>query len=144
MSDVEINPAVECPMNEKLRSAISAVCRPGDWASLATIGPQGWPHVTPMLVGLGPDVLYFSLTGKQKKRNVQRDIRACVSFSRSGELAHVIVWGTITLRHDEQAQRIWEELVAPSGIVTDQPLSFDGTSLGELRPMRYRIYGIDA
>lgn len=131
-------------MNEELRTAISAVCRPGDWAHLATIGPEGWPHVTPMLVGLGRDVLYLSLTGQQKKRNLTRDDRACVAFSRPGDLAHVIVWGTMRLRHDERAQRIWEELVAPSGVATDRPLSVDGTSLGELHPTRWRIYGIHA
>ena len=135
-------------MEKILRDAIEAVHAPGDWVHLATIGPDGGPHVTPMMMGLHEDGLLFSMTGKQKKRNVERDSRACVAISKPVSMAHVIVWGTIEMRHDDQAQEIWEAMIrnafGDAGLgQRARQLSLEGTSLGLLTPVRHRIYGID-
>jgi len=82
------------------------------WVSLGTVGKGGWPHVTPVMMGVRDDCLLFSLTGKQKKRNIERDPRVCVSLSRSIDLAHVIVWGEMQLRHDAEAQGLWDDLIS--------------------------------
>ena len=58
-------------MEQVLRDAIAAVHAPDAWVHLATIGPDGEPHVTPMMMGLHQDGLLFSMTGKQKKRNIR-------------------------------------------------------------------------
>lgn len=135
-------------MEQGLIDAIEATHPPDGWVHLATIGPDDGPHVTPMMMGLVNGQLVFSLTGKQKKRNIERDSRACVSISQPGSMAHVIVWGTMELRHDTAAQAMWEEMIknAFGGAGLEQrsrELSMDGTSLGLLSPTHHRIYGLD-
>ncbi len=39
-------------MDPKLRAAIEALHDPAGWVHLATIGHDGGPHVTPMMMGL--------------------------------------------------------------------------------------------
>ena len=134
-------------MEQILREAIAAVHAPADWVHLATIGPDGGPHVTPMMMGVHEDGLLFSMTGKQKKRNVERDPRACVAISKPVSMAHVIVWGTIEMRHDAQAQEIWEQMITDAfgeqGLgQRARKLALEGTSLGVLTPLRHRIYGL--
>ena len=131
-----------------LAAAIRAIHPPDGWVHLATVAPDGGPHVTPVMMGLHTDGLLFSLTGAQKKRNLQRDPRACVSISREASLAHVIVWGTIELRHDAEAQKLWDNLIisafGENGFAQRaRTLSMEGTSLGIMRPKRHRIYGLD-
>ena len=135
-------------MDAELRKAIEAVHEPADWVHLATVGKDGGPHVTPMMMGLHDLGLLFSLTGKQKKRNLERDPRACVAISKPVTMAHVIVWGTMELRHDEEAQAIWEEMITTAfgdaGLnQRSRDLSLDGTSLGIMTPTHQRIYGLD-
>ena len=91
-------------VDAELVAAIEKIHTPAGWVHLATIGRYGSPHVAPMMMGLGDGVLLFSLTGKQKKRNLERDPRATVSLAEAGTLAHVIVWGSIEMRHDAEAQ----------------------------------------
>jgi len=135
-------------MDQKLRDAISTVHAPDAWVHLATIGADGGPHVTPMMMSLHEDVLLFSMTGKQKKRNVERDPRACVAISKPVSMAHVIVWGTIAMRHDDEAQQIWENMIrsafGEAGLgQRARKLSLDATSLGVMTPTHHRIYGLD-
>ena len=63
-------------------------------------------------------------------------------------MSHVIVWGEVDIRHDDEAQEIW------NGMITEafgeerlnqiqRKLSLEQTSLGVLKPYRYRIYDID-
>lgn len=100
-----------------------------------------------MMMGLKPPYLLFSLTGKQKIRNMERDSRACVAISKPVTMAHVIVWGTMEIRRDAAAQAIWEEMIAkafgPDGLgKRSRQLSVEGTSLGLLTPTHHRIYGL--
>jgi len=134
-------------MEKELIEAISSIHDPGGWVHLSTSGINGEPHVTPMMMGMSDEALLFSLTGKQKKLNLQRDSRACVAISKPVVMDHVIVWGSIKLHHDDRAQQIWNEMIrnAFGQERLDQisrKLSFEQTSLGLMTPKRYRIYGI--
>lgn len=135
-------------MDPELSAAIEKIHTPAGWVHLATIGPDGSPHVAPMMMGLRDGVLLFSLTGKQKKRNLERDPRATVSLAQVGTLAHVIAWGSIEMRHDGEAHRLWSEMIknafGDSGYVDrKRPLSLEGTSLGVMTVTRHRAYGIE-
>jgi len=136
-------------MSAKLFAAIEILHRPSDWVHLATVSRDGAPHVTPMMMGVRVPHLLFSLTGKQKVLNLERDARACVAISRPTVMAHVIVWGRIDIRIDDEAQRIWEEMITkafgPEGLgARSRRLSREGTMLGIFTPERHRIYGIDS
>ena len=63
-------------------------------------------------------------------------------------MSHVIVWGEVEIRHDEEAQEMWnvmiEEAFGKDRLNQIQrKLSLEKTSLGVLKPDRYRIYDID-
>jgi general stress protein 26 len=135
-------------MDPDLKNAIEQLHDLASWVNLATIGKDGDPHVTPMMMGMHDESLLFSLTGKQKQRNMERDPRVCVSISKPQSMAHVIVWGNMEIRRDEEAQVIWEKMITdafgPSGLdQRSRELSEDGTSLGILTPVRHRVYGLD-
>ena len=137
-------------MDQELRQAIEKIHPVDGWVHLATIGPGGSPHVAPMMMGLGDGALLFSLTGPQKKRNIERDPRVAVSLAQAGTLAHVIVWGVMVMRHDAEAQDLWEALLRNAfggsrpadSVDLEQKLSPEGTSLGVMTVDRHRIYGI--
>jgi len=135
-------------MDPRLERAIQTLHAPTDWVHLATIQRDGGPHVTPMMMGLRPPNLLFSLTGKQKVRNLERDARACVAISKPVTMAHVVVWGTIQLRWDAEAQGIWDAMIRDAfgadGLAKRaRVLSREGTCLGVMTPVRHRIYGVD-
>lgn len=78
----------------KLKQAIEKLHKPAGWVHLFAIGKDGGPHVTPMMMGIHDAGLLFSLTGKQKQRNMERDPRVCVAISTADSMAHISVWGT--------------------------------------------------
>lgn len=134
-------------MDARLEAAIRTIQKPDEWVALATTGRDGWPHAAPMMMGIAGGFLTFSLTGKQKQRNLQRDPRCCVSISRNGDTAHVIVWGTMELRDDDEAQQMWDDLIRTAfGEAGYQKrkrsLKATGTYLGLLTPLRWRILGV--
>ena len=134
-------------MDPALLQALRSLHSPSDWVHFGTIGKDGGPHVTPLMMGVRDPWLLFSLTGKQKVRNLERDPRACVSISRPGSMAHVIVWGRVVLRTDDEAQALWEEMITRAfgadGLgARARRLSPEGTQLGVLTPERHRIYGL--
>jgi PPOX class probable F420-dependent enzyme len=134
-------------MDPQLHAAIARLHEPAAWVHLSTIGPDGGPHVTPMMMGLAETTLLFSLTGKQKVRNLQRDPRACVAISKPVTMAHVMVWGVMEMRWDGEAQRLWEAMITrafgDAGLgQRSRALSPEGTVLGVLTPQRHRIYGL--
>lgn len=135
-------------MDPQLLAAIRKLHSPADWVHLSTIGRDGGPHVTPMMMGVRDPYLLFSLTGKQKVRNLERDPRACVAISKPVTMAHVIVWGTIEIRTDAEAQEWWNEMITrafgPDGLgKRTRTLSREGTMLGVLTPRRWRLYGVE-
>ena len=132
----------------ELFDAIKKLHKPDGWVHLATTGKDGEPHVTPMMMGIGEELLYFSITGQQKKRNLERDPRACVAISTAESMAHVMVWGTIELRHDDESQVLWENMITTAfgdaGLSQrSRRISLEGTSLGVMTPTRHRIYGME-
>jgi len=134
-------------MDRELIRAIESIHPPDGWVHFSTIGPDGGPHVTPMMMGIHDTGLLFSVTGQQKKRNLERDSRACVAISQPGVMTHVIVWGTVELRHDETAQQMWNEMISSTfgdaGLKQRaRTLSIDATSLGVMTPTHHRIYGL--
>ena len=135
-------------MDKKLVDAIKTIHKPDEWVHVSAIGPAGGPDVTPLMMGIHEQGLLFSFTGKQKKRNLERDPRACVSICKPVVMSHVIVWGEVEIRHDEEAQVMWnvmiEEAFGEDRLNQIQrKLSLEQTSLGVLKPDRYRIYDID-
>ena len=136
------------PMDPDLKQAIKAIHPVDGWVHLGTLGPDGGPHVSPMMMGVSGQHLIFSITGQQKKRNIERDARACVSLCQPGTMAHVIVWGVMELQHGPAAQTIWDRLIeeAFGDAALEQyrrTLSPEGTSLGVFTPQRFRIFGLD-
>jgi len=100
------------------------------------------------MMGMHEEGLLFSFTGKQKKRNLERDPRACVSICKPVVMSHVIVWGQVVIRHDDEAQEIWNAMIIEAFgedrlNQIQRKLSLEQTSLGVLKPDRYRIYDID-
>ena len=127
-------------MDEKLIEAIKKIHEPDGWVHFSSIGPDGGPHVTPLMMGIHEEGLLFSFTGKQKKRNLERDPRACVSISKPVTFGHVIVWGSVEIRHDEKAQEMWNEMIRTAfgeerfKQIYRRKLSIEQTSLGILSP----------
>ena len=110
-------------MDPRLQSAIEALHQPGDWVHVATIGRDGGPHVTPMMMGLEPPYLLFSFTGKQKVRNLERDPRATL-LVEAGELYHelrgvMLECETVVHRDQEAVSALGREIfmryAAPRG-----------------------------
>ena len=135
-------------MDPTLKAALDQLHRLDGWVALATTKRNGEPHVKPVMMGYGDGVFLFSLTGKQTKRNLQHDPRACFTVYRAGDYAHVIVWGTMVLRDDAEAQDWWNELIrrafGEDGLRARQrTLSIaEGTCLGVFTPRRWRIFGL--
>ncbi len=137
------------PLEQELVTALKELLTSGKWVHLATVAPDGGPHVTPVVLGFDNDALYLSVTGKQKSKNIERDPRVCISISREGDLAHLTIWGECELAVDEAAQEKWEWLIrstlgeqALAGM--QRTLSNEGTQLGVIHPSRYRIYGLNS
>ena len=135
-------------MDKKLVDAIKTIHKPNEWVHFSSIGPDRGPHVTPLMMGIHEQGLLFSFTGKQKKRNLERDPRACVSICKPVVMSHVIVWGEVEIRHDEEAQEMWNVMIKEAFgedrlNQIQRKLSLEQTSLGVLKPDRYRIYDID-
>ena len=131
----------------ELQTALEALLgpRPDRRVTVATVGRDGGPHATPMVLGWDEEHLYLSLTGKQKVRNLERDPRVCISIDNDEDLAHIIVWGSCAIRHDAWAQQRWDAMtlqwagakVAPA---MARSLGPEGTQLGVVTPSRWRIY----
>ncbi len=62
---------------------------------------------------------------------------------------HVIVWGSVEIRHDEKAQEMWNDMIRAAfgeerfKQIYRRELSIEQTSLGVLYPSHYRIYDLD-
>ncbi len=136
-------------MDAELKRALGLLHTRGGWVHLGTVGKDGWPHVTPVMMGIRDDLCLFSITGKQKKRNIERDPRVCVELSRPGDFFHIVMWGDMQIRNDAEAQELW------GWLITDQfgdagleqrkrSLSLEGTSLGIFRPQRQRLFAVPA
>ena len=72
------------------------------FAVLATINPDGGPQTSAMWVGRdGDDVLFSTLAGRRKHRNLLRDPRASVTILDSGDpYNYVELRGRCTITED--------------------------------------------
>ena len=135
-------------VDPKLLAAIRVLRAESNWAHVATVTPEGEPHVTPMLLGVDEEHLYLSLTGQRKRRNLARRPLVAISLARQADTAHVVVWGRVTERSDDWAQQRWERMIEDAGGTElleqlRRPLSDQGTVLGVVDVERYRVYGVD-
>jgi general stress protein 26 len=137
-------------LDPELKEALDALLGdPEHWVHAGTVTPAGEPHVTPVMLAYDDDHLYLSLTGRAKKANLQANPRVCLSMARDGDIAHVILWGDVELREDAWAQERWEfairHILGDEGLKHQQrQLSPEGTSLGVVTPVRWRIFGLGA
>ncbi len=72
------------------------------FAVLATINPDGAPQTSAMWVGRdGDDVLFSTVAGRRKHRNLERDPRASVTVLDSGDpYNYVELRGRVTIEED--------------------------------------------
>ena len=100
------------------------------------------------MVVLLEEGLLFNFPGKQTQRTLPRDPSPCVSLFKPVVILPVMFSCEGPLRHASPAQEIW------NGMITEafgeerlnqiqRKLSLEQTSLGVLKPDRYRIYDID-
>ncbi len=73
-----------------------------EFATVATIQPDGQPQLSLVWVARdGDDVLFSTVVGRQKHRNLMRDPRATVLvYSSANPYAYVEVRGTVTMSEE--------------------------------------------
>jgi PPOX class probable F420-dependent enzyme len=80
------------------------ICRLLDgphFAVLATINPDGGPQTSAMWVGReGDDVLFSTVAGRRKHRNLERDPRASVTVLDADPYNYVELRGRVTIEED--------------------------------------------
>ena len=72
------------------------------YAVLATLNPDGGPQTSAMWVGRdGDDVLFSTMAGRRKHRNLERDPRASVSVLDSDDPENYVeLRGRVTITED--------------------------------------------
>ena len=71
------------------------------FAVLATINPDGGPQTSAMWVGRdGDDVLFSTVAGRRKHRNLERDPRASVVLDSDDPYNYVELRGRVTIEED--------------------------------------------
>lgn len=68
-----------------------------NFASLATLRPDGSPHVTPMWIDTDGEYLYINTAeGRQKPRNLRHDPRVALTvIDRNNPYRHVVIEGRV-------------------------------------------------
>ncbi|MFJ6652604.1 TIGR03618 family F420-dependent PPOX class oxidoreductase [Microbacterium sp. NPDC091313] len=69
-------------------------------AHVATLMPDGSPHSVPVWVGVeGDEIVFFSIAGSQKDRNIRADPRVAFSITHPDNmLSHAAVRGRVVRR----------------------------------------------
>ncbi len=85
------------PTMTRLTEQVLALVNRPNFAHLATLLPDGSPHVTPMWIGTEDDLLTMNTAvGRVKYHNVRRDPRVAISLhDQSNPYARVIVRGRV-------------------------------------------------
>lgn len=114
-----------------------------EWALLATLDEDGYPHVVPLgYWRLGDDILLGTPDGTRKVRNAERDPRASlvVTGSReSGDLSGVLLQGDLEVVRDPAARlELEREAARRRGLPDDAAPSEarPGAVFLRLRPQR--------
>ncbi len=89
-------------MSVTLNDAARRLLDGRNFATVATVGPDGQPHSSVVWIGRDGDTVVFSLTAdKQKARNMARDPRVSVSvFDLNNPYHSVEIRGTAELAED--------------------------------------------
>ncbi len=101
-----------------------------NYAVLATINPDGSPHTSAMWVGRdGDDLVFSTVEGRVKHRNLLRDPRASVSILDSADPENYVeLRGRVSMTPD------------PDRLLHIQlSRKYDGTDPGEDRPGAHRV-----
>jgi len=101
---------------------------------VATLGPDGWPHLAPMWYVLEDgQVAFRSFTKSQKIVNLERNPNLTVLVETGHEysqLRGVMIKGTARLITDpEYVLAIYGRLAAKYPMSNDTPMEFDGAAL---------------
>ena len=83
----------------ELPEAVSTIFDAPEFATLATLQPDGQPQLTVVWVAReGHDLLMSTVKGRQKHRNLERDPRATVLvYPKANPYSYVEVRGTATM-----------------------------------------------
>jgi PPOX class probable F420-dependent enzyme len=101
-----------------------------NYAVLATINPDGSPHTSAMWVGRdGDDLVFSTVEGRVKQRNMLRDPRVSVSVLDSADPENYVEFrGRVSMTPD------------PDRLLHIQlSHKYDGTDPGEDRPGAHRV-----
>lgn len=107
-------PAMSAPLSPSpstsLPEAARALLDRPEFATVATIEPDGQPHLSVVWVGRdGDDVLFSTLRGRRKATNLERDARATVLvYPADDPYRYLEIRGTATLEDDPDASLIDE------------------------------------
>ena len=78
-------------MSDVLTSASRAIINKKVLAHVATLGPSGEPHVTPVWIDLdGDDLIINTALGRAKARNLASDDRVAISLTDPDD-AHTVI-----------------------------------------------------
>jgi PPOX class probable F420-dependent enzyme len=83
-----------------------------NFGAVATIRPDGTPHVTPVWVDYdGEHILFNTATGRAKWHHMQRDPRVTIEvYAQEDPYEYVTVTGTVELEESEEANRHIDKL----------------------------------
>ena len=92
----------------------SFLLRPVRTAKLATVRPDGRPHVVPVWFDLDGDTIVFTMWHKTvKAANLRRDARACLCVDdETAPFGYVQVEGSVTISSDMEQVRYWTTRIA--------------------------------
>ena len=117
-------------MGIPLSDAALALLDARNYAVLATINPDGSPHTSVMWVGRdGNDLLFSTVEGRVKHRNMRRDPRVSVTVIDSADPENYV----------ELRGRVSITLDVGRRVDTELSWKYDGKDPGEDRPGAVRV-----
>ncbi|MEU5694696.1 PPOX class F420-dependent oxidoreductase [Actinosynnema sp. NPDC020468] len=86
-----------------LSEAVKALVDGRNFATISTVNADGSPHSAVMWITRdGEDLLFSTLQGRKKERNLRRDPRVSVSvWDQDGPESYAELRGTVTITEDE-------------------------------------------
>jgi PPOX class probable F420-dependent enzyme len=86
-------------LNDKVRALVDG----RNYAVLATVNPDGSPQTSPMWIDRdGDDVLFCTVAGRQKDRNLRRDPRVSITiFDLADPESYAEIRGTATITEED-------------------------------------------
>jgi PPOX class probable F420-dependent enzyme len=117
-------------MGISLSDAVLALVDGKNYATLATINADGSPQTSAMWIGRdGDDLVFSTLSGRLKDRNIQRDPRVSVTImQRENPENYTEIRGTATITEEGGLQ-----------LHKDLSWKYDGKEAGEDAPGALRV-----